>query len=326
MKKNKVIIVDDQPENLALLGNILQEKYELSFAKTGEEALTLVLEIHPALILLDVNLPDLSGYDVCRKIKSNPIIAEIPIIFVTGYRDIENESLGFQMGAVDYITKPVSPPILLARVKTHISLINSADLDKSYRDAIHMLGEAGHYNDDCTGNHIWRMAAYAKILAKSLGWSDERAEELQLAAPMHDTGKIGTPDYILQKPAKLDEKEWEIMREHSEIGHAILSKSDAPLFKLAAEIARYHHEKWDGTGYPHGLIGLNIPESARIVAVADVFDALTMKRPYKEPWALEEVIEYMQGQSGKHFDPVIIQTLVNCIDEIIFTKNHWEDK
>ncbi|WP_331001659.1 HD-GYP domain-containing protein [Methylicorpusculum oleiharenae] len=186
-----------------------------------------------------------------------------------------------------------------------------------------MLGEAGHYNDNDTGVHIWRMAAYSRALAKKLGWSGQQYELLEMAAAMHDTGKIGIPDKVLRKPGKLDADEWRIMQTHTQIGYDILSKSDAPLFKLAAEIALNHHEKWDGGGYPNGLERENIPESARIVAIADVFDALAMNRPYKDAWPLENILDYMNESAGHHFDPQILNAFMSVLPDILTLKTQW---
>jgi putative two-component system response regulator len=196
-------------------------------------------------------------------------------------------------------------------------------LEQSYRDAIYMLGEAGHFNDNDTGEHIWRMAEYSAALAAACGWNDNDSHLIGLAAPMHDTGKLGIPNAILRKPAKLDATEWEIMKTHSRIGHDILAKSDAPLFKMAAEIALLHHEKWDGTGYPLGLAGNAIPESARIIALADVFDALTMKRPYKENWSVEKALETMKAASGKHFDPRLLDIFISISPKILQIMEKW---
>jgi putative two-component system response regulator len=186
-----------------------------------------------------------------------------------------------------------------------------------------MLGEAGHFNDSDTGAHIWRMAAYARVLASAIGWTDEQCDRIGMAATMHDTGKLGIPDTLLQKPGKLDAAEWVTMRKHCQIGFDILSKSSSPVFRLAAEIALYHHEKWDGSGYPIGKSGDAIPESARIVALADVFDALTMKRPYKEAWPLEKVLDTLREGSGKHFDPRLVDVFLAHLPEILEAKDYW---
>lgn len=320
----KILIVDDQPSNLQVLQQILENQYQLIFATNGQKAIQAVNTHHPDLILLDIMMPDMSGYDVCQQIKSNSATESIPVIFVSAMGEIEDEAHGFDVGAVDYIQKPVSAAIVLRRVKTHLSLVKTEALEKSHKAAISMLGEAGHYNDTDTGVHIWRMAAYAGILAKANGWSEETVEELILSAPMHDTGKIGIPDSILKAPRKLTEEEWEIMKLHSEIGASILSHSQEPIFVMAAEIARYHHEKWDGSGYPYGLSGNQIPESARIVAIADVFDALTMERPYKKPWSIEDAVVEIKKGSGNHFDPKLVHIFEKILPEIIQTKSDWQ--
>lgn len=197
-------------------------------------------------------------------------------------------------------------------------------LKESQRAAIYMLGEAGHFHDDATGTHIWRMAMYSKELAKRCGWSEEDADLLELAAAMHDTGKIGVPDAVLKKPGKLDADEWEIMKSHCQIGFSILSKSKGELFQRAAEIALNHHEKWDGSGYPQGISGESIPQNARIVAIADVFDALTMKRPYKEPWPIEDAFLEIEKNSGAHFDPALVDSFLSMRDEIKAIYELWD--
>ena len=319
-----ILIVDDEPQNLAALRQILGGKYPLAFANSGAAALTAASRIMPCLILLDIRMPDMDGYQVCRTLKADPASEHIPVIFITSLTEVGDEAGGFAAGAVDYITKPVSPPIVLARVRTHLSLVKASRLEQSHRDAITMLGAAGHYNDTDTGVHIWRMAAYARSLAQACGWPDEDCRNLEMAAPMHDTGKIGIPGSILRKPAKLDAEEWEVMKTHTSIGHNILSGSDAPVFRLAAEIALRHHEKWDGSGYPDCLAGTAIPESARIVAVADVFDALTMKRPYKDAWPTEKALATIKESAGTHFEPRLVGLFESILPEIIATKARWD--
>lgn len=324
MPNRPILLVDDDPTNLTTLRQILEENYRLVFACNGEEALLAVAKHRPSLILLDIQMPGMDGYEVCKRLKSNPSFENIPVIFVTSLSDMGNEKAGFSVGCVDYLIKPVSAEIVRARVHTHLSLVRNSQLQASYRDAVFMLGEAGHYNDNDTGVHIWRMAAYSRVLAKSLGWNAQDADLLEMAAAMHDTGKIGVPDAILMKPGKLTPEEWVIMQSHTEIGYKILSKSDAPLFSLAADIALHHHEKWDGSGYPEGLSGQAISEAARIVAIADVFDALSMVRPYKEAWPLDRIFTFMRDNSGTHFDPAILKQFLDMQAEIIKVKNQWD--
>lgn len=324
MLHGPILCADDEPYNLGILRMALKDRYSLVFSRSGRETLQAVDKHHPALILLDVQMPDIDGYEVCRRLKSNAATESIPVIFVTGMTQETDEKSGFDAGAVDYITKPISVPIVQARVQTHLSLVRVDKLKKSYHDAIHMLGKAGHYNDTDTGVHIWRMAAYSRALAEAVGWKEEDYKLLELAAPMHDTGKIGIPDAVLKKPGKLDKEEWKIMKTHTSIGHGILKQSNAPLFQLAAEIAQNHHEKWDGSGYPAGLSAEQIPESARIVAVADVFDALSMKRSYKEPWPLPEILEYLKQNAGSHFDKQLIEAFMDINPIILETKATWD--
>jgi putative two-component system response regulator len=324
MTQSPILCVDDEPTNLGLLRIVLQDEFRLVYARSGAEAIQAAGKHLPALILLDVVLPDMNGFAVARRLKEDPATEAIPVIFVSSRSDEVDEQAGFDAGGVDYITKPISPPIVQARVRTHLSLIRATALEASQRAAIQMLGEAGHYNDTDTGTHIWRMAAYSRLLALAAGWSEEDARLLELAAPMHDTGKIGIPDAILKKPGRLDAEEWVVMRRHSRIGFEILRKGNTPLFQLAAEVALRHHEKWDGSGYPDGLAGEAIPESARIVAIADVFDALSMRRPYKEPWPVERIVDTLQASAGSHLDTRLVCEFMRILPEILAAKAHWD--
>ncbi len=321
-----ILIVDDEPANLAIMREILHGSYRLVFARNGSEALAAMIKHMPAMVLLDIGLPDISGYDLCRKIRELDDSNQVKVIFITAYTDIAHEAAGFDAGGVDYIAKPVSPQIVRARVGAHLSLVRATALEQSYHDAILMLGHAGHYNDNDTGSHIWRMAAYAGALARGIGWSAEHSQRLELAAPMHDTGKLGIPQAILRKPGPLDEDEWVIMRTHPQIGYDILSKSKAPVFQLAAEIALRHHEKWDGSGYPGKLAGKDIPESARIIALADVFDALSMKRPYKEPWPLDRIVAHILAAAGTHFDPELVTVFADVLPQLMEVHHRWSDE
>jgi putative two-component system response regulator len=318
-----ILVVDDEASNLAVMREILGDDYKLVYAKDGASALAAAEKHRPALVLLDIQLPDIDGYEICNRLKKNPITEHIPVIFVTALDSELNEEVGLEMGAVDYIIKPFSPDIVKARVRLHLSLVKTSKLEESYREAIHMLGAAGHYNDNDTDVHIWRMSAYAVRLAEECGWEFEKSKLLELAAPMHDTGKIGIPDAILRKPDKLTEDEWVIMKTHSEIGFDILNRGNADVFQMAAEIALYHHEKWDGSGYPRGIAGEEIPESARIVAIADVFDALTMERAYKKAWSVEESMEEIKKNSGSHFEPQLVEVFERILSDILAIKKQW---
>lgn len=320
MSAAPILCVDDDPNNLGILREALRGQHALAFARNGGEALAVAAKHRPALVLLDIEMPDMDGYRVCRQLKADPRTEATPVIFVTSRAEELDEMAGFEAGGVDYIAKPFSAAIIRARVRTHLRLVRAEALEASNRAAVYMLGEAGHYNDTETAVHIWRMAAYSRTIAEACGWDEERCALLELAAAMHDTGKIGIPDAILKKPGALDAREWEIMKGHARIGHDILSKSDAPLFRLAAQIALCHHERWDGAGYPQGLAGEAIPEAARIVAVADVFDALSMQRPYKAAWALDKVVATLRRDAGSHFDPRMVDRFLDRLPRILEIK------
>ncbi|MEE3157596.1 MAG: HD domain-containing phosphohydrolase, partial [Pseudomonadota bacterium] len=274
-RRPSILLVDDEPANLHVLKHILQDDYRLLFARDGERALELASSEHPQLILLDVMMPGTTGHEVCTRLKADPRTEAIPVIFVTALANPEDEALGFELGAVDYISKPVSAPIVRARVRTHLSLVRAEVLRQTRLNIVQALGMAAEYKDNETGLHVIRMSHFSRIIALEAGFSAEDAEELLHAAPMHDVGKIGIPDAILQKPGKLDADEWAIMQQHPDIGARIIGEHDASMLQMARRIALGHHEKWDGSGYPAGLAGTDIPVEARIIAIADVFDALT---------------------------------------------------
>ena len=320
-----LLLVDDEATNLQVLRQILQDDYRLLYAKDGEKALELAQANPVELILLDIMMPAMTGYEVCRKLKAMPQTATIPVIFVTALADVKDEAEGFDAGAVDYITKPVSPPIVRARVRTHLSLVDAAELRRSRLQVIQTLGQAAEYKDNETGMHVIRMSYYARQLALAAGYSAARAEDLLNAAPMHDVGKIGIPDAILQKPGKLDADEWQVMRSHAEIGAAIIGEHAGGLLKMARTIALTHHEKWDGSGYPNGLKGEEIALEGRIVAIADVFDALTSERPYKRAWTVEEAIATMRRDSGVHFDPELIELFIANLPAMLEIKAQWKE-
>ncbi|WP_440876593.1 HD-GYP domain-containing protein [Thalassotalea sp. PLHSN55] len=327
--KQTILIVDDTPENIDVLSGILRANYKVRAALSGEVALKIAnSDKKPDLILLDIMMPEMDGLEVCRRLKQNPLTTQIPVIFVTAKSETTDEQVGFALGAVDYITKPVKPAIVLARVQTQLSLYDQArhleqlveqrtqELNDTRLEIIRRLGRAAEYKDNETGMHVIRMSWFAKFIAEELGMEPKWCELLYNAAPMHDIGKIGIPDSVLLKPGKLDPDEWEIMKKHSEYGAKIIGEHSFPLFQMAQELALYHHEKWDGSGYPYGLKDTDIPLTARIVAVADVFDALTSERPYKKAWSEEKALDLLKSESGKHFDPNIVEKFLNCIDKV----------
>lgn len=317
----RILIVDDEPANLKVMREVLGNQYRMSFAKSGDAALALLEKDLPQLILLDIMMPDMNGFEVCQLVKSNPKTSHIPVVFVTALGDESDEFKGFELGAVDYITKPISPAIVRARVKTHLSLVQAEQLKQAHVDLVQRLGRAAEYKDTDTGEHIVRMSQYCKVLALALGMPEHQAELLRQAAPMHDVGKIGIPDAILLKPGRLTIEEFDHMKKHAVIGAQILANSSSPLLQLAHRLAIEHHEKWDGTGYPNGLKAEEISIEGRIVAIADVFDALTSKRPYKEAWSVEETVSHMQKQAGIHFDSALMELFISKLDDILAIKN-----
>jgi putative two-component system response regulator len=316
----KLLLVDDEPSNLQVLRHTLQEDYRLVFAKDGEKALELAVAEAPQLILLDVMMPVMTGYEICQKLKCDKRTAQIPVIFVTALSDAEDETKGFAAGAVDYLTKPVSPSVVKARVRTHLSLVQIDELRQTRLQIIHCLGLAAAYKDNETGRHVMRMSHISRVLARAAGFSEIEVENLYHAAPMHDIGKIGTPDAILLKKGSLDADEWAVMRNHSQIGGDILGEHSSPLLTMAYNIAMTHHEKWDGSGYPKGLKGEEIPLEGRIVALADVYDALTSERPYKSAWTIEATLEYINRERGHHFDPELVELFMAHLPEILEIK------
>ena len=324
----KVLIVDDCVENIDLLKGLLDKKYIVMAATNGETALKIAQKKTPHLILLDIEMPGMDGYEVCLNLKENPITENIPVVFVTAKDKEMDEAKGFSVGAADYVTKPVSPMIVLARIETHIALSNqkmelraqvkeqTKEIADTRMEIIRRLGKAVEFKDENTGLHIERVSKYSYYIALSYGLDDFRADDILNAAPMHDIGKIGVPEDIIHKKGKLTEQEYNEMKKHCEVGNEILGDSGAEIIKAAKIVALQHHEKWDGTGYPYGLKQNEINIFARIVALADVFDALTTKRPYKEAWDNKRALDLIVSEKGKHFDPSVVDAFIDTIDDI----------
>lgn len=321
----KLLVVDDEPLNLQVLRQILQQDYQLLFARDGEKAISLAQSETPDLILLDIMMPGLTGLETCQRLKQQAATRDIPVIFVTALADDNDETQGFAAGCVDYIVKPVSAPIVLARVKAQLSLVSAQALRDTRLQIIQRLGRAAEYKDNETGLHVIRMSHFAREIALAAGMGAVDAEELFNAAPMHDVGKMGIPDAILCKPGKLTPDEWEVMKQHARIGAEIIGDDSSSLLQMARRVALSHHEKWDGSGYPQGLVGDAIPIEARIIALADVFDALTSKRPYKEPWTIEATVNYIQNESGKHFDPELVAAFKQALPRMLEIRAQWMD-
>ena len=324
-QRPRLLLVDDEPTNLQVLRHILQADYRLLFATDGERALQVAREQRPDLVLLDIMMPNMDGYAVCCALKADAATASIPVIFITALDDSQDETAGFDVGGVDYLTKPVSPPVVRARVRTHLSLVRMDELRETRLQIVQRLGRAAEYKDNETGMHVIRMSHFAQLLALAAGHSPAWAEDLLNAAPMHDVGKIGIPDAVLRKPGPLDADEWATMRRHPEIGAEIIGEHPSGVLQLAREIALAHHEKWDGSGYPRGLAGEAIPLSARIVAIADVFDALTTRRPYKEPWPVQDALDHIAAQAGKHFDPALVALFAPLLPQLLEIRARWAE-
>jgi putative two-component system response regulator len=332
-----VLIVDDTPQNISLLNAALKDVYTIKVATSGAQAIEICLSMAIDIILLDVMMPEMDGFETCRKLKEYPQTSSIPVIFVTARGEIKDESMGFECGAVDYITKPIRASIVRARVSTHLALYDqnralerlvqkrTVELNKTRLEILHRLGSAGEYRDNETGLHVIRVSSYASIIAIGLGLPESEAELLYNAATLHDTGKIGIPDSILFKPGKLDEEEWKVIRTHCEIGYKIIGDNTSSLLKTAASIALTHHERWDGSGYPKGIKGNDIPLFGRIVGVADMFDALTSERPYKKAWSMGDAVAEVERCSGGHFDPQIVDAFMSKVPEITAVQQQFVD-
>ncbi|WP_189989855.1 HD-GYP domain-containing protein [Thalassobaculum fulvum] len=338
IKSTPILAIDDEQTNLKLLDKMLRaEGYtRLTLLDDPRRTIDAYRETSPGLILLDLNMPHLDGYAVMAQLRAldDPMLP--PVIVLTAQSAGEFLLRAFKSGARDYVTKPFDRAELMARVRNlleaHLAhritwaqnsvleeLVRerTAKLRKTRLQVVRRLGRAAEYRDNETGNHILRMSKISALLAARLGWSPEDCELMLHASPMHDIGKIGVPDHVLLKPGKLDPAEWELMQSHVSIGADILSDDDTDLMVLARSIALTHHEKWDGTGYPNGLAGEAIPQEGRIVALADVFDALTSERPYKRAWPVEEAVSHIREQSGRHFDPAVVEAFLDALPEIV---------
>jgi putative two-component system response regulator len=324
-----VLVVDDTPENIHVLSGVLQEEYAVRVATSGEKAIAAArADPQPDLILLDVKMPVMDGYEVCRRLKNDYHTQRIPVIFVTALGEAEDEARGFELGAVDYIIKPINPAIVRARVRTHVQLYDqkrhllelvqqrTRELEDTRLQIIRRLGRAAEFKDDETGYHVIRMSHYCRMLAIAGGIPEHRAELLFNAAPMHDVGKIGVPDNILEKPGPLTPDEWSIVKRHPVIGAGIIGRHNNELLEMARVVALTHHDRWDGSGYPRALRGEAIPLVGRIVAIADAFDALTSTRPYKQAWPVEEAVALLRREAGRQFDPRLIPKFIELLPQV----------
>ena len=367
--KAKVAIIDDQPTNVAVLEEYLkQDGYErLIGSSDSTSAVSLIVETNPDIVLLDVNMPHVDGHAVLRGVRANPDFVALPVLMLTASDDSDTRRLSFELGATDFLSKPIDPGELILRVRNALALRHhqqqladyasqleslvrqrTEQLHIAQREAIHCLAKASEYRDHETGCHVLRVGRYSALIARQLGKSDDYAEVLELAATLHDIGKIAVPDAILLKSDKLEEDEYAwmqrhcvmgsrmcrtvgpeeaaIFRTHAEAGLHIIEASTSPIMKLAARIAQTHHEKWNGTGYPLGLQGEDIPLEGRIVAIADVFDALSTKRPYKPAFPIKKCFEILQEERGEHFDPEVVDAFMARKDEIVEIQIEYSDE
>jgi putative two-component system response regulator len=359
VEKPTILVVDDTPDNLTLMSELLRGRYTVKLAKGGEKALQLAAaDPTPDLILLDIMMPGLSGYDVIRELKANEATRNIPVVFLTAMGTAADEKKGLELGAIDYISKPVSPPIVLARVANHLQLKAASDFlrDKSgfleseverrtrenlaIQDVtVLALASLAETRDLETGNHIRRTQHYVRVLAEHLRHhprfgvhlTDESVTMLFKSAPLHDIGKVGIPDHILLKPGRLTPEEFAVMKTHTTLGRDAIQSAENQIgvsldfLKMAKDIAYYHQEKWDGSGYPTGAAGEDIPVAARLMTVADVYDALVSQRPYKEAMTHEEAVAIMREGRGTHFDPDVLDAFLALQDEFRAIKDRYRD-
>ncbi len=348
--RQTILIVDDTPDNITLLSTLLKERYKTKVATNGERALKVAATNPPPdLILLDIMMPGMDGYEVCQRLKANAETSDIPVIFLTAKAQAEDEEKGLKLGAVDYITKPISPPIVLARIETHLNLKNAqqflqdsnafleAEVRRRTQEVVAVqdatilaMASLAEARDNETGNHLLRIQHYIRVLARKLQkhprfanfLNDETIELLAKSAPLHDIGKVGIPDRILLKPGPLNAEEFEIMKTHTILGRDAILAAEKQLttttsfLRFAREIAYYHQERWDGSGYPEGLSGHNIPISARLMAVADTYDTLVSRRLYKPALPHEQVVAQIREGRGVLFDPDIVDAFLDIADEI----------
>ncbi len=339
-KRGTVLVVDDAPMNLDVLSHSLSDAFEVITADNGETALDLAAEYLPDIIVLDIRMPVMDGYEVCRQLKRSPITRGIPVIFLTAMLEEADEAYGLALGAVDYITKPVSPALVKARVRNHIDLKRRSDrlaelvdertreLARTQEATIESLGTLAECREPEGGGHIRRTRMYVGRLARRLVETGQYCPPLDedliaqycKSAPLHDLGKIGIPDQVLRKEGPLTTEEFEIMKTHTMVGHASIAAAEKRLgsdsfLRFASDIAHCHHERWDGTGYPQGLSGEDIPLCARLMAIADVYDALVSRRAYKSPYPHSTAVEIMAENRGTAFDPIMIDAFLEVRED-----------
>jgi putative two-component system response regulator len=328
----RVMVVDDSKTIVKILCLLLENKIEQDIeivkCHSGEVALRKLEDIHVDLILLDVVMDGMDGFETCKKIKSNPQTKDTAVIFLTSKAEEQDIIKGFEVGGIDYISKPFREMEFIARVKTQLELkkYQNREIENTQRELILKIGEIGESRSEETANHVLRVAEYSYLLAHLFGLEEEDCKLLSSASPMHDIGKVATPDHILNKPGKLTDEEFEEMKKHTVIGHKLFADSKGKILQTASIIAHQHHEKYDGSGYPRGLKGNEIHIFGRIVAIADVFDALGSDRVYKKAWDLDKILNLLVEQKGKHFDPYLIEIFMDNLDQFLEIRNKFKDK
>ena len=338
-----IFVVDDNDTNLSMAEEALEEQYRVMTLPSAAKMFALLEKITPDLILLDIEMPEINGFDALRRLKTNVSYAGIPVIFLTSMNDAATEVHGFQLGVVDFISKPFSAPVLLNRIRTHLSIDEiirerTAQIQKLQNGIIFVFADMVENRDDKTGGHVERTEYYIRILSEAMlergvyadAIHDMDLELLSLSARLHDVGKIAIPDRVLNKPGKLDDEEWKIMKTHTTEGEhvidAMVARTDNVEFLRHAKLfAGYHHERWDGTGYPYGLKDTKIPIQGRIMAIVDVYDALVSSRPYKKAFREDETISIIKDGSGKHFDPYIMDVFLELTDKFSEIKQKYPD-
>jgi putative two-component system response regulator len=354
-----ILVVDDTPDNLALMTALLKDEYRVQVANSGERALRLVQDGAPSLVLLDIMMPGMDGYEVCRRLKADPATESIPVIFLTAKSEVDDETRGLALGAVDYIVKPISPPVVLARIKTQLMLKSASDFLRGKSDLLETeverrtaeiqdlqdamvlaMASLAETRDNETGNHLRRTQHYVRRLAEQLRargqqvelLTDRHIDLLFKSAPLHDIGKVGIPDSILLKPGPLTAEEFEVMKTHTTLGRDAIEHAEqalgheVPFLRFAKEIALSHQEKWDGSGYPEGLKGEAIPLAARLMAVADVYDALISRRVYKPAFTHEQAVQMIGAGRARHFDPDMVDAFLDVHEDFRTVARRFRDE
>ncbi len=351
-----VLAVDDTPANLTLLSELLGPYYRVQLAVSGAKALELAQRRAPDLIVLDVMMPGMDGHEVCRRLKADPRTRDVPVLFLTALNGPEDETLGFELGGADFVVKPFNPTTLLARVRTQLEVsawrsalrdrnawlqdelaLRVEEVDQLRDTTLFVMVALAEFRDSDTGHHVLRTQEYVRVLARWLqqhgtALDDAQIDAMARAAPLHDIGKVSIPDRVLLKPGSLTAEEWTLMKTHADAGADLLQRAAdrlgdraGPLLRHAIDIARHHHEKWDGSGYPAGLVGEAIPLAARLMAIADVYDALISRRVYKAPIDHDVALEMIVAESGKHFDPQLVRAILEVQSDLMDIAQRWQD-